>query len=90
MVGFVGRRRELQTIDRAVKRMTAGEGGIVEIRGEPGIGKTRLLYEAGQRAARSGVRVTTGSTGELERDVPFGVFVDALDDDVAQLFAPPT
>ena len=89
MVGFVGRRRELQAIDRSVKRLTAGEGGIVEIRGEPGIGKTRLLYEAGQRAARSGVRVSTGSTGELERDIPFGVFVDALDDDVARVFSTP-
>ena len=90
MVAFVGRRRELQAIERAVKRLRSGEGGIVEISGEPGIGKTRLLYEAGQRAARCGVRVAMGSTGELERDIPFGVFVDALDDDVARAFSPPS
>ena len=48
--------------------------------GEPGIGKTRLLAELAARAEARGQLVLTGSASELERDLPFWVFVDALDE----------
>jgi ATP/maltotriose-dependent transcriptional regulator MalT len=48
--------------------------------GEPGIGKTRLLAELAARADARGHLVLTGSASELERDLPFWVFVDALDE----------
>ena len=44
------------------------------------MGKTRLLAELEQRADAQGRLVLTGSGSELERDLPFGVFVDALDE----------
>src|SRR5205085_1670209 len=59
--------------------------GAVEITGEPGIGKTRLLKEHAARAEARGLLVLSGSASELEHDVPFSVFVDALDDYVAGL-----
>ena len=55
------------------------------VSGEPGIGKSRLLVEAGRRAAASGASVFEGQAAELERDFPFGVFVDALDPYLASL-----
>ncbi|MGQ0745022.1 MAG: helix-turn-helix transcriptional regulator [Acidimicrobiales bacterium] len=85
MRAFVGRKRELQVIEGSLRRLGNGEAGFIEVRGDPGIGKTRLLSEASRRIARAGAAVFAGSTGELERDVPFGVFVDALDDEVARL-----
>jgi predicted ATPase len=48
--------------------------------GAPGIGKTRLVAELAARADARGHIVLTGSSAEFERDVPFGVFVDALDE----------
>ncbi len=53
--------------------------------GEPGIGKTRLLAELAVRADARGCTVLTGSASELDRDLPFWVFVDALDEYVAGL-----
>jgi predicted ATPase len=53
--------------------------------GEPGIGKTRLLEELATRAAGRGQLVLQGSASELERELAFGVFVDALDEHVAAL-----
>ena len=52
----------------------------IEIVGEPGIGKTRLLLELADRAEERGYIVLTGRASELERDLPFWVFVDALDE----------
>lgn len=41
----------------------------------PGIGKTRMLRELAARAEASGHLVLAGAASELERDVPFSVFV---------------
>jgi DNA-binding NarL/FixJ family response regulator len=79
---LVGRDAELRTLERAL-----GGGGprAVGIVGEPGIGKSRLLGELGRRAADRGHVVLAGRASELERDVPFALWVDALDDHVAAL-----
>ena len=47
--------------------------------GEPGIGKTSLLAELVHRAQERGCLVLEGSAAELERDLPFGLVVDAFD-----------
>ena len=51
--------------------------------GEPGIGKTRLLAELARRAEGRGHLVLAGRASELERDLPFWPFVDALEEYVA-------
>ena len=53
---------------------------MLELEGEPGIGKTRLLGELGARADSRGWLVLAGSAAELEGELPFAVFVDALDE----------
>ena len=68
------------------RRAVRGHGRLrSSIEGEPGIGKTRLLAELAQRADARGCIVLGGSASELERDLPFWVFVDALDEYVAGL-----
>jgi DNA-binding CsgD family transcriptional regulator len=82
---LVGRAAELEVIDRAVGELRSGRTAPLLIQGEPGIGKTRLLAELRQRADARGCTVLDGSASELERDLPFWVFVDALDEYVAGL-----
>ena len=81
----VGRAAELEAIDRALGELRDGRPSPLVIEGEPGIGKTRLLAELAKRADARGCTVLGGSASELERDLPFWVFVDALDEYVAGL-----
>jgi tetratricopeptide (TPR) repeat protein len=48
---MLGRDTELAELEEAVNRLEAGEGGVVVISGEPGVGKSRLLGEMKRRAA---------------------------------------
>lgn len=78
---LVGRADELDSFDHLLAALDAGRAAMaVEVVGEPGIGKTRLLMELAGRADTRGHLVLSGSASELERDLPFGLFVDALDD----------
>jgi class 3 adenylate cyclase/predicted ATPase len=42
---FVGRRSEMEQMQRAVEQAKTGHGQVVGVIGEPGIGKSRLFYE---------------------------------------------
>jgi DNA-binding NarL/FixJ family response regulator len=77
---FVGRTVELDALDAALVALEGGSPRAVELVGPAGIGKTRLLSELGNRAQERGHVVLSGSGAELEQDLPYWVFVDALDD----------
>ena len=77
---FVGRTAELRSIDGFIAELGDGRPVAVELVGEPGIGKTRLLAELAAQADGRGHLVLSGSASELEQDLPFWVFVDALDE----------
>jgi ATP/maltotriose-dependent transcriptional regulator MalT len=81
---LVGRAAELAALDEALAGLARGGPGALAVAGEPGIGKTRLLAELAERAGRERL-VLSGSASELERDLPFGSFVDALDEYVRAL-----
>lgn len=42
---FVGRQSELETLRQALEQADRGQGQVVALVGEPGIGKSRLFYE---------------------------------------------
>ena len=42
---FVGRQSELEALQQALTRAGAGQGQVVALLGEPGVGKSRLVYE---------------------------------------------
>ena len=42
---FVGRQPELEALQQALVRAGAGQGQVVALLGEPGVGKSRLVYE---------------------------------------------
>ena len=82
---LIGRTREVAELELALDRVASGSPWCVELVGEPGIGKSRLLAELGRRAEEQGFLVLEGRAAEFEQDIPFGVLVDALNDHVASL-----
>jgi ATP/maltotriose-dependent transcriptional regulator MalT len=82
---LVGRAAELDSFDLLLDELEGGRACALQLVGEPGIGKTRLLAELAARADARGCLVLTGSGSELESDLPFWVFVDALDEYVQGL-----
>jgi len=75
----VGRKAELlqiaATIEAAVQDSRAR---LLLLRGDPGIGKTRLLAAAAEMAARAGAWVLESSAYESESIRPFAIWIDAL------------
>src|SRR5512132_3434194 len=82
---FVGRAGELESLERVLDELNESQPAAIEVVGEPGIGKTRLLSELAARAELRGHLVLSGSASELERELPFSVFVHALDEYVESL-----
>ena len=82
---FVGRRQELAAIDDTLDGLRGARARWLVISGEPGIGKTRLLGQLAERAAERRHAVFVGRGAELELEVPFGIWIDALDDHVGTL-----
>ncbi len=80
---LIGRGDELRVLDGALAGLQSGTGAIVQVAGEQGIGKTRLLDEVCTRAQRLRYLVFSGRASEFEQDQAFGVFVHALDDYLA-------
>jgi ATP/maltotriose-dependent transcriptional regulator MalT len=82
---LVGRDEELRCFDRVLADVEQGRPAAIQLVGDPGIGKTRLLRELAARADARGHVVLAGCAAEFERDLPFWVFVDALDEYVQGL-----
>ena len=77
---LIGRASELAELDRGLDRLGAGKPWFVQIVGEPGIGKSRLLLELTRRASARGYLVLAGRAAEFEQDLPFAVLRDACND----------
>jgi len=57
---LVGRAAEMRILGAGMDAARRGCGGLFFVAGPPGIGKTRLLAEVGQRSAEAGLRVLRG------------------------------
>jgi len=66
-VPMVDRTEEMNVLKEAVYRAVHGEGGLVFIHGEAGIGKTRLVRELGAYSQSRGVQVLYGRCPALFR-----------------------
>ncbi|MGW2524084.1 AAA family ATPase [Streptomyces sp. NPDC001617] len=76
---FVGRNEELGRLDRVAH---LGQGGpvVVDVTGEAGIAKSRLVSELAPRARARGMTVLRGWAKECERHSLFRPFADAFAD----------
>jgi class 3 adenylate cyclase/predicted ATPase len=61
LVRFVGRQPELAQMQRAWEQAQRGQGQIVAVVGEPGVGKSRLCYEFKLLSQRDGLVLETFS-----------------------------
>ena len=84
---MVGRDLEFGRLNDAVAKMLDAGGRVVLLRGEAGIGKSRLLREFIGRIIPSGVRVLVGRCHETEQILPLHAWIDALRGDGAVLDA---
>ncbi len=75
---LVGRTTELQELREHLDRMLSGEGRLVLISGEPGIGKTRLAEELAVYAHLRGAWVLRGHCYEQEVGVPYLPFIETF------------
>ncbi len=77
---FIGRTTELQTLRQRWAYAQEGNGHLVLISGEPGIGKSRLAREIIAYARLNGAYVLQGGSYEYETKLPYLPFVEALRD----------
>jgi class 3 adenylate cyclase/tetratricopeptide (TPR) repeat protein len=80
---LVGREAELVRLTERLHQTARGQGGLILVAGEPGIGKTRLAEEAAARAERDGAFVLWGRGFEGEWAPPYAPFAEALAPHVA-------
>ena len=74
MSGLVGREAERERLEDAIARARSGDGSLVLIAGEAGVGKTSLVETV---AARSGALVLRGASSQ-GATAPYGPLVAAL------------
>src|SRR4051794_31557845 len=76
---FVGREPELRQLQATFDDVLAGQGALVAVLGEPGIGKTSLCEQLATYAASRGGRTLVGHCYEAgSLSLPYLPFVEAL------------
>jgi class 3 adenylate cyclase/tetratricopeptide (TPR) repeat protein len=75
---YIGRARELDQLQSCFAQALAGTGQFVTVEGEPGIGKSRLLYEFLSSLDREQVTVPQGRCQSHASEIPYFPFLDGL------------
>jgi len=68
---FVGRQREMAELTLALNDALSGQGRLIMLAGEPGIGKTRTAQELGVLAEQQGAQILWGRCREEEGAPPY-------------------
>src|SRR5438132_2374334 len=75
---LVGRTRELEVLNTAWRRASSGEGSVVLLTGEPGVGKSRLLYEFLRGLEEHGVTELESTCASYGRAIPYRPVLEVL------------
>ncbi len=75
---LVGRAEELSVLMRAVQRLGGGEGGILSLIGEAGLGKTRLIAEARTHSEDHNLLWIEGRSLSFSQTITYWPFIDIL------------
>jgi DNA-binding winged helix-turn-helix (wHTH) protein/class 3 adenylate cyclase/tetratricopeptide (TPR) repeat protein len=75
---LVGRQRELAIFEDLLARALAGQGQVVGLMGEPGIGKSRLLAACLQRLPARPVTVLESHCRSYDQLLPYGPIIALL------------
>jgi len=82
-----GRQAERKIVRDLLRRAQRGDGGVVLVDGEPGIGKSRLLRACVDEAAEHGFSLAAGAADQLGDLIPFFALRAALGEPFAGLTA---
>ncbi|MEV4313245.1 AAA family ATPase [Actinocrispum sp. NPDC049592] len=74
----MGRQTETTALHQVLDRLATGRPQVVEIYGDPGIGKTRLLDELAGLATDRKLALLAARSSEYQQHIPFGVVTEAL------------
>lgn len=75
---LVGRAKELTELEDALLAANRGEGQVVLLTGDAGLGKTRLANELSHHARGAGTLVLWGGCSEGEVPLPYLPFLEAI------------
>jgi DNA-binding SARP family transcriptional activator len=89
LLPLVGRNRELADLDRTWATVAAGRGVAAVIRGEAGIGKTRLATELRSRAGAGGGLAAASGALDLGGTAPLSLWAELIRELLPALPAPP-
>ena len=81
-LSLIGRDHERARIERL---LAGDEASMLLFYGEPGIGKSRLLQDAAERAQQAGWTVLRGGSGQSDGQHPYSPLVQALQGSLAGL-----
>ena len=75
---LIGRTTELTSLRALLEQVKDGQGQVVALSGEAGIGKSRLMTETRALALAEGFRVLQGSCFPTDRNCPYAPLLDLL------------
>jgi len=75
---FVGRRREINTLNDRINTAYNNQGQVVSIIGEAGLGKTRLIYELRELIKNHDLRWVEGRSLSYGKSIPYFPIINLL------------
>jgi class 3 adenylate cyclase/tetratricopeptide (TPR) repeat protein len=75
---FVGRQHELESLQQTLEQAGAGHGQVVALVGEPGVGKSRLVYEFVHSHYTPGWLVLESASVSYGKATPYFPVIDLL------------
>ena len=75
---FVGRDREVEQLRQALGRAASGHGQVVALVGEPGVGKSRLVWEVTHSHRSAGWLILHASSASYGQATPYLPVIDLL------------
>ena len=76
--GFVGRRTEIEIFNRVLQQASSGHGQILALCGEPGMGKSRLVYEFTHSHLPPEWTVFEATSASYGKATPYYPFIELL------------
>ena len=80
---LIGREAELSKLEDSLLAANRGDGQVVVLAGDAGMGKTRLATELMRRARHLGTTVLSGACSEAELQLPYLPFLEAIGNHLA-------
>jgi class 3 adenylate cyclase len=75
---LIGREEELASLESALDALEKGQGGVLTLVGETGMGKTRLIAELARRARYWGITLLAGRCLSYAQATPYTPWVESL------------